>query len=50
MGKPSARQSAVAAITSWSLEGRRTLPNDVPVRQLFGANVFSDEVMRARLP
>src|SRR4051812_15119227 len=50
MGKPSARQSAVAAITSWSLEGRQALPNHMPVRQLFGANVFSDEVMRARLP
>ena len=50
MAQPSARQSAVAAITSWSLEGRRALPNDLSVRQLFGANVFSDEVMRSRLP
>ena len=50
MGKPSARQSAVAAITSWSLEGRHALPNDLSVRQLFGANVFNEEVMRARLP
>ncbi len=50
MAQPSARQSAVAAITSWSLDGRRALPNDLSVRQLFGANVFSDEVMRSRLP
>lgn len=47
-----ARQQAVNAITSWQVEGTssRIPPKDVSVRQLFGANVFSDEVMRSRLP
>ena len=34
MAHPNARQSAVAAITSWSLNGRRAPPNDPSVRQL----------------
>jgi glutamine synthetase len=45
-----ARQSAIKAITSWPNEGRRAPKNGTPIRQLFGVNVFSDDVMRARLP
>ena len=45
-----ARHSAIAAVTAWSSNGRRVIDNEVPVRQLFGVNVFSDEVMRSRLP
>ena len=47
-----ARQQAVNAITSWQVEGtsNRIPPKDVSIRQLFGSNVFSDEVMRSRLP
>ncbi len=47
-----ARLQAVNAITSWQTDGTasRVPPKDVSMRQLFGANVFSDEVMRSRLP
>lgn len=46
-----ARQKAVKAVTSWTSDGVNSgPPKNVSVRQLFGANVFSDEVMRARLP
>jgi glutamine synthetase len=50
MEQKSARDSAVAAITSWSNLGRRVPKSVTPVCQLFGMNVFSDEVMRTRLP
>ncbi|WP_435021190.1 glutamine synthetase III [Tundrisphaera sp. TA3] len=50
MAQPSARQSAIAAVTSWAANGARMAPSETPVRQLFGINVFSDEVMRSRLP
>ena len=50
MAQPSARQAAIAAVTSWSANGARMAPSETPVRQLFGINVFSDEVMRSRLP
>ncbi len=46
----SARESAIEAITSWANLGRRAPKSVTPVCQLFGMNVFSDEVMRARLP
>ena len=51
MGLCTARQSAIAAITSWQMNGQSLhLDDRTTVRQLFGTNVFSDEVMRARLP
>jgi glutamine synthetase len=50
MEHKSARDSAVEAITSWPNLGRRAPKSATPVWQLFGMNVFSDEVMRARLP
>jgi len=45
-----ARDSAINAITSWPINGRRTPRLAASIRQLFGINVFSDEVMKARLP
>ncbi|WZO97872.1 glutamine synthetase III [Isosphaeraceae bacterium EP7] len=50
MAQSSARQSAIAAITTWSTDGHSKPMKQTPIRQLFGSNVFSDEVMRARLP
>ncbi len=49
MAHPTARQSAVAAINSWQSNGHR-VNRETPVSQLFGMNVFSDEVMKERLP
>jgi glutamine synthetase len=45
-----ARETAAAAITSWPISGRRAPRATTSIRQLFGVNVFSDEVMRSRLP
>src|SRR5439155_22963266 len=45
-----AREAAAAAITSWPVSGRRAPRSTMSIRQLFGVNVFSDEVMRSRLP
>jgi len=45
-----ARDSAINAIISWPINGRRTPRLAASIRQLFGINVFSDEVMKARLP
>jgi glutamine synthetase len=50
MDSSTARQSAIAAITSWPTSNGHHAPSETPIRQLFGANVFSDEVMRSRLP
>ncbi len=50
MEQKSARDSAVEAVTSWPNLGRRAPRSVTPVCQLFGMNVFSDEVMRTRLP
>jgi glutamine synthetase len=45
-----ARDSAIKAITTWPLSGRRAPRLTASIRQLFGVHVFSDEVMKARLP
>ena len=45
-----ARDSAIQAITSWPTNGRRAPRTISPIRALFGTNVFSDEIMKARLP
>jgi glutamine synthetase len=45
-----ARDSAIKAITSWPTSGRRAPRTASPIRTLFGTNVFSDEIMKARLP
>ena len=46
------RQAAVAALTAWSSNGAasRVPAREDSIRQIFGVNVFSDEVMRSRLP
>src|SRR5262249_19143782 len=50
MTEPRARDMAVSAITNWPVNGRRAPRSTTSIRQLFGVNVFSDEVMKARLP
>jgi glutamine synthetase len=50
MQETRAREAAMKAITSWPNSGRRAPRTTTPIRQLFGINVFSDEVMKARLP
>jgi glutamine synthetase len=43
------RHSAIQSISSWPINGRRA-PRPAPIRALFGINVFSDEIMKDRLP
>jgi glutamine synthetase len=50
MKQQQAREAAIQSLTEWHLEGRRAPRTTSSVRQLFGTNVFSDDVMRARLP
>ena len=50
MSHERARDAAIEAITSWTNRGRRAPKPTTPVTQLFGANVFSDDAMRARIP
>ncbi len=50
MQETRARDAAMKAITSWPINGRRAPRSTMSIRQLFGINVFSDEVMKARLP
>ena len=45
-----ARDAAIEAVISWPNHGRRAPKSTLPIRQLFGSNVFTDDVMRARLP
>src|SRR3954454_16425720 len=47
-----ARQNAIASIVERHSDNhtQRIDFKQTPARQLFGVNVFSDEVMRARLP
>jgi glutamine synthetase len=44
------RDTAIRAISSWPINGRRAPKQSTSIRLLFGINVFSDEVMKARLP
>jgi glutamine synthetase len=50
MALSTARQDAIAAVTAWQSNGTRVSFQDTPVGELFGVNVFSDEVMKKRLP
>lgn len=50
MEQSAARQNAIAAVTAWQSNGTRLNFKETPVRSVFGVNVFSDDVMRARLP
>lgn len=51
MGQSTPRQNAINAITQWNSTPRKFVPSrDKVAHEIFGANVFSDEVMQARLP
>jgi glutamine synthetase len=50
MAHANARQSAVAAVTAWKSNGSRIPPRENGIGEEFGANVFSDRVMREKLP
>src|SRR5215213_1348927 len=50
MGQTTARQQAIAAITDWQSNGKRVSVSETSVGEIFGTNVFSDGVMRERLP
>jgi glutamine synthetase len=50
MRESRAFEGALGAITTWPVNGRRAPRATQSIRQLFGINVFSDEVMKARLP
>ncbi|HEV3168517.1 MAG TPA: glutamine synthetase III [Isosphaeraceae bacterium] len=51
MGMSTARNRAVEAVTAWTTNGHASrMDKETSVRHLFGINVFSDEVMRSRLP
>ncbi|HEU5117027.1 MAG TPA: hypothetical protein VFT74_10215, partial [Isosphaeraceae bacterium] len=50
MSQTTARQNAVAAITAWQPSASRVNFKDSSLSDLFGINVFSDEVMREKLP
>ncbi len=50
MGQTTARQAAIAAVVARPPDTARVHAAETPARQLFGINVFSDEVMRSRLP
>ncbi len=50
METSTARKHAIAAVTAWQTNGPRVNFKETPIRDIFGANVFSDEVMRSRLP
>src|SRR5262249_1414558 len=50
MPESRAREAAIEAITSGPVSGRRAPRSAMTIRQLFGVNVFSDELMRSRLP
>jgi glutamine synthetase len=45
-----ARNAAIQAIASWPISGRRAPKQSTPIRLLFGISVFSDDVMKTRLP
>jgi glutamine synthetase len=45
-----ARLGAITAITAWKTTAPRVNFRDTPAGDLFGVNVFSDDVMRERLP
>jgi glutamine synthetase len=46
----SARSSAIAAINSYKSNGQAWNFRETPTSEIFGANVFSDSVMKDRLP
>ncbi len=46
----SARASAIAAITSYKSHGQTWNFRETPTSEIFGANVFSESIMKDRLP
>lgn len=46
----STRQLAINAVNNWSITDHRPKFASKNVREIFGSNVFSDEVMKSRLP
>ncbi len=50
MASKSARHSAISAVTAWKSNGHRVNFQETPASEVFGANVFSDDVMREKLP
>jgi glutamine synthetase len=50
MGSTNARSAAIAALTSFKSIAPRVNFKETPIKDLFASNVFSEEVMRERLP
>ncbi|HEY2158172.1 MAG TPA: glutamine synthetase III, partial [Isosphaeraceae bacterium] len=50
MGHANARQSAVASVTAWKSNGSRVPPRENGIGEEFGVNVFSDKLMKEKLP
>ncbi|MBV8486721.1 MAG: glutamine synthetase III, partial [Planctomycetaceae bacterium] len=50
MGYSRARAAAIKTVISWPISGRRAPRTGTPIPQLFGINVFSNDVMKSRLP
>lgn len=46
----STRQLAISAVNTWNITEHKSKVLDKDVRAIFGSNVFSDEVMKSRLP
>ncbi|MBU4460123.1 MAG: glutamine synthetase III, partial [Verrucomicrobia bacterium] len=49
-GSNEPRHAAIAAVTTYRPFEKPLNFLDTPARDIFGANVFSDDVMRERLP
>jgi glutamine synthetase len=50
MGSTTARSAAIAALTNFKQVAPRINFKDTPIKDLFGSNVFNEEVQRERLP
>ncbi len=50
MGHANARQSAVASVTAWKSNGSRVPARENGIGEEFGVNVFSDKLMKEKLP
>ncbi len=50
MNRTTARHDAIAAVISWNEEDHRLAKNAQRAEELFGRDVFSERVMRQRLP
>ena len=50
MGSSNARRDAITAITNFKPTGPRVNFKETPASQLFGSNVFNEDIQRQRLP